>query len=893
MKPKHTGAALPLAVCFLFLPACGAIGGEKKRGAVSTPLPGAKLRTNEWVALEKGGAGRRGFSGLVYLAGEKSWVLMMGYQGNWNDKGPFPYDEETFDLGDRLWRNRFPQGSSWKPEVGPTEAPHVKGGLESGLKGTRLPLYWGGRAPSKAYFQYALDTDRNVVVTYDRRRTLEYDPAKRVWRDLKPKGDPQAGASLPLRWGSLSYDALNREFVLFGGEKGGSEFNDTRTWIYSPAKNEWRRLDAASAVLDPLRARARKLRLEAQRLYGACMARYFGTESAEETRLSLGAMGAKLRAEVRALAAEFEGQGTGREKTQCGWAAEELKRAGALLAKVGDVPNADSLKAGLAAKRLLRRAEHSLLTEPPPRAHSQTVYDPGTKKIVLFGGDRLDMLYADTWTYDCATRKWRERRPESSPSPRAGHAFLYLPKSGKLLLLGGYAFDSQVGYQGSMYRPMPVEAWTYDAAGNAWRFVKRWPLAGSGTHGKKVGGTAPRYMNGRAANLTLAANEDDVLLFAGGTTYACRLDVGGAKAGAGAVKPGSAARRTGPYDPDWYLGKSAPREEAFRAKLAAVRPNTWTEVTGKETLLPRQNRDYGTAAFAPDRDAILWWGGGHSCHCGTDLPVFSMRTGRYYQLYAPGFPLENIGRSGGEAPGTDFLGRPWTPAHTYHSYAYDPVSRRLICCHASRYYAFDPADGNWSQGKLPFGSRVMHLTVCSTPRGPYAWNARGRLYAYDGKRDAWSEVKVGGAKLRGAQCMNSGMCYDSRRNRLIMTHKGFKGDLVAVALETSTASRLTPRGMAGVAANKYLLCRETVYDASRDAVVVAAGWKQKGGGPVTWPVYDCARNAWTAPKVGGRNVCGVSLGLMYDPKREIEVALDANGRVYALKLDLAGSGPSE
>ncbi|MBY0460826.1 MAG: hypothetical protein K2V38_26200, partial [Gemmataceae bacterium] len=73
--------------------------------------------------------------------------------------------------------------------------------------------------------------------------------------------------------------------------------------------------------------------------------------------------------------------------------------------------------------------------EPPPRANSRLAYDPVNKRTVLFGGDQLDQLVADTWVYDSAKNAWTEHTPQLSPSPRAGHALLWLPKARKLLLL--------------------------------------------------------------------------------------------------------------------------------------------------------------------------------------------------------------------------------------------------------------------------------------------------------------------------------------------------------------------------------------------------------------------------------------------------------------------------
>src|SRR5262245_17111442 len=53
--------------------------------------------------------------------------------------------------------------------------------------------------------------------------------------------------------------------------------------------------------------------------------------------------------------------------------------------------------------------------QPPARANSRLVYDPTAKKVVLFGGDQLDQLVSDTWTFDTASGTWSELKPTVSP----------------------------------------------------------------------------------------------------------------------------------------------------------------------------------------------------------------------------------------------------------------------------------------------------------------------------------------------------------------------------------------------------------------------------------------------------------------------------------------------
>src|SRR6266545_451710 len=112
--------------------------------------------------------------------------------------------------------------------------------------------------------------------------------------------------------------------------------------------------------------------------------------------------------------------------------------------------------------------------EPPQRANSRLVYDPINKVTVLFGGDQLDALTADTWVYNSPKKGWTELKPRLSPAPRAGHAMLWLPKAKKILLLGGYTYTSTTDYVAPLYKPLPLEAWTLDVAKSEWVRVALW-----------------------------------------------------------------------------------------------------------------------------------------------------------------------------------------------------------------------------------------------------------------------------------------------------------------------------------------------------------------------------------------------------------------------------------
>ena len=88
-----------------------------------------------------------------------------------------------------------------------------------------------------------------------------------------------------------------------------------------------------------------------------------------------------------------------------------------------------------------------------------------------------------------AQNSGKQRKPTLSPSPRAGHALLWLPKAKKVLLLGGYGYTSAAGYVESLYRRLPFEAWTYDTATDTWELLKR--FEGSKTCSRGAGERFP------------------------------------------------------------------------------------------------------------------------------------------------------------------------------------------------------------------------------------------------------------------------------------------------------------------------------------------------------------------------------------------------------------------
>jgi hypothetical protein len=531
-----------------------------------------------------------------------------------------------------------------------------------------------------------------------------------------------------------------------------------------------------------------------------------------------------------------------------------------------------------------------LAKQPPQRANSRLVYDPVAKKVVLFGGDRLDRLLADTWTFDVVTRTWEERKPARCPSPRAGHALLWLPRAKKVLLLGGYGYTSAVGYVESLYRPLPLEAWTYDTAADRWDLVKRF---------ESPAAPVP------PANffLSAAVDEDDRVLVLANGTWLCRLDVskpdpaGTPRFG---VEPGATTHRTGPHDPAWYReGVPAADPAKVAADLAALPANRW--VLRPTPKLPRPNLDWGSAVFDPEHDLILRFSGGHSAYSGTAPQVYDVKTDRYSIPFAPEYPLEYVYSNDQVNGEWSFQGNPWMTGHTYKSTGYDPHLKGLVFAPHQYTYFFDPVKGKWARGpeRNPYRPDFYTVTVCARPQGAVVWADRrdgstAGLWRLEAETRTWKPLPLTGA-LPAKSPDRHGMAYDSKRDRLLLFSDADKnaGDVLAYDLRTGQARRLNPAGKGKAAVPS----RETVYLPEWDAVLVGAHVMGKDG-QWLWPVYDCARNVWFGAALGGEDPVGKrpfnnSMGLIFDPNRGLVWAVGQNSHVYVLRLERKGAGLQE
>lgn len=100
---------------------------------------------------------------------------------------------------------------------------------------------------------------------------------------------------------------------------------------------------------------------------------------------------------------------------------------------------------------------------PSARFGAAAAYDPGSDRVVLFGGAKAAPgsaveLYDDTWTYDFETDTWAAVPAEPAPPGRAHAAMAYDPVSGRILLWGGSGPEEDVD----------AAVWSLDVESAAW-----------------------------------------------------------------------------------------------------------------------------------------------------------------------------------------------------------------------------------------------------------------------------------------------------------------------------------------------------------------------------------------------------------------------------------------
>lgn len=727
--------------------------------------------------------------GFVYSPATGEYILTMGGQ---NQTGTnCVYSVQVFTHGLGKWINALPSPALYGVWADSTGYAVNNGRVGNAVFGT---YYWafkgviyngisylrpnlGASFTPRAYNQFCLNPDDGKIYFYVNNATFSYDPATRLWDTIHVASHPNSGAvQHNLKWGSMVFDSLNHEIVLFGGGGVDNLKGTPETWTFNPATSTWTKL--------------------------------------------------------------------------------------------------------------------ALAVQPEGRAHAPMAYDPATRKIVLFGGDHLDYLMNDTWVYDCATRTWEKKNPAVRPAPRAGHALLYMPRSGKIVLMGGYGY--------SWNQTNAFEMWKYDIAGNSWELIKRFA---TGDTWPKMAAMRPVLCGLSAVDrgdtvVAVADSAPTIYSFSGRAwRMACDPSVTDA-AGTAAygLTRDTVAVRGGWTEPSWFTaGVPAPDTAASEAALRALPIGTWTRITPPKTP-QSEYRAWGTTILDPDRDQFLKWSGGHVAHCGTDVPHYSISQNRWTIGYVPEWPLEYNGYNSPDPGPFTFNGRPFMPCHTVKSYAYDVRSRKMIFTYIYHTYVYDPDRMDWEKHDIhtSFGGSGYGTGLVSTPHGAVCVgnNAPGlahpstsRVFLWEPDSLNWRALPLSGVTMDGFWADVAGVVYDEKRDRVLLTvgrGGGASARLFSYDFATGTATRLMPADsvLARSSGNYY---RECAYLPKLDAVIFQARVDSSN------LIYDCANDRWAKMAVKGfvGTMEDRGTGFMYDKKRNLLWNSDHYCANYAIRLDSA------
>lgn len=223
----------------------------------AAPL-GAQPETNRWVEIRRDANGARRSSAIRYVPDERAFFLWGFMNDNPDLLQEHPlieipeYDMVSFDPDAGRWQNHFPTAweELWSKKLPLAYVPRTYSGITNGSERSilRSPTDSPGAASrpdlNLVFDQVAYHPPSKSLIYFTGGLTAAYDVTNRRWTDLAPAHSPP-----PVRGGSLTYDPVNDEMVLFAGghvvEPGpnGAVVGYAGTWVYSFASDDWRKLE--------------------------------------------------------------------------------------------------------------------------------------------------------------------------------------------------------------------------------------------------------------------------------------------------------------------------------------------------------------------------------------------------------------------------------------------------------------------------------------------------------------------------------------------------------------------------------------------------------------------------------------------------------------------------
>jgi len=107
-------------------------------------------------------------------------------------------------------------------------------------------------------------------------------------------------------------------------------------------------------------------------------------------------------------------------------------------------------------------------SSPPGRNWFAMAYDPGSDRVILFGGGWPGQRFDDLWAYDYNTDTWEALNPSEMPADRSYSNLVYAVGSERMMLFGGANAAGEVPLSDMWVYHLDTNTWTELADKNAW-----------------------------------------------------------------------------------------------------------------------------------------------------------------------------------------------------------------------------------------------------------------------------------------------------------------------------------------------------------------------------------------------------------------------------------------
>jgi hypothetical protein len=215
------------------------------------------LPANRWTEIQKDPVGARRGSAIRYAAKAHAFFLwgFMNADPELLQEQPLmeipEYDVVAFELSAGRWQSHLPLAMQrrWSRHLPLAYVPRTYAGITTGSERTVMR----GAAEDEQGFprpdlnmvfdQVTYRPANNSLYYFTGGLTAMYDVTRHYWSDLRPFHSPP-----PVVGGSLAYDPVHDEIILFGGGHIAQQGPDGRprgytdTWVYSIKQHDWRRL---------------------------------------------------------------------------------------------------------------------------------------------------------------------------------------------------------------------------------------------------------------------------------------------------------------------------------------------------------------------------------------------------------------------------------------------------------------------------------------------------------------------------------------------------------------------------------------------------------------------------------------------------------------------------